>query len=364
MKCAKVINVIMPIHLISSISTWKMSSIPLLHRSSLSLLPPQCCNCNNFLAYILLLISTLLSTLYGSSNSVSKKTINNNKSCPNHQQHYNNCCSFKSKLKINIPSYRLGCVKHCVDKLVVCTGAVTKESNLIVNSNCQSSDTYILTPLKTTDQLSVYNDTRSNCWESNRKNRVSATTTDRRLLQQPQLEKQHRKREYCWFAKSDNKDYRISTNNNNRNSVNNDSNSPQGALLILSNTNIYTWRPSVTTTIKFKKSGVVAVVIIPNFVDLTHLFLHPTFTPHNIFKDSSFTSKHLLNNDKKPFSTSSAQRLFSSSLTPLLQDKQQSTHSNIKLDLSSTLHVFVQQRKSTSQSRKLQHLLVGVKKYA
>lgn len=346
-----------------------MSSIPL-HRSSLSLLPPQCCNCNNFLAYILLLISTLLSTLYGNSNSVSKKSINNNKSCPNHQHHYkkssnsnfainNHCCNFKSKLKSTNPKYPLGCTNYNATKPAVCTGAVTKE-NLIDNSNRHISDTYILTPLKTTDQ---HNNNSINSWESNRKSSSSAATTDRRLLQ-PQLEKQqtfHQESEYCWFAKGDNNNYRISTNNN-RNSVNNDCSSPQGALFILSNTNIYTWRPSVTSTIKVAKTEAVAVVIIPTFVDLTHLFLHPTFTPHNICKDSSFTSKHLLNNDKKPFSTSSSQRLFSSSLTPLLQDKQQSTHSNIKLDLSSTLHVFVQQRKSTSQSRKQQHLLVDVKK--
>lgn len=351
-----------------------MSSIPLLHRSSLSLLPPLCCNCNNFLAYILLLISTLLSTLNGNSNSVSKKTINNNKSCPNHQQHYkkssifainNHCCSFKSKLKITIPKYPIDYVKNYVNISAVCTEAVTKENN-IVNSNCQSSDTYILTSLTTTDQLTVYNNSSSDSWGSNRKNTASATTTDRRLLQQPQLEKQqalHQQSEYCWFAKSDKNNNRISTNNK-RNSVNNDCRSLRGALFILSNTNIYTWRPSVTTIIQIGKTEAVVVDIIPTFVDLTHIFLHPTFTPNNIFKNSSFTSKHLLSNDKKPFVTSSAQRQFNSSLTPLLQDKQQSTHSNTKLDLSSTLHVFVQQRKSTSQSRKLQHLIVGVRKYA
>uniref|UniRef100_A0A0K8U5G1 Uncharacterized protein n=1 Tax=Bactrocera latifrons TaxID=174628 RepID=A0A0K8U5G1_BACLA len=343
-----------------------MSSIPLLHRSSLSLLPPQCCNCNKFLAYILLLISTLLSTLYGNCNSASKKTINNNKSCPNHQQHYHNhCCSFKSKLKLNSPKYPLSSVKHCFNKSALCTGAFTKENNLINNNNCQSSDTYILTPLKTTNQLSVYKDSSSNCWESNsnRKYRASAITTDRRLLQQPQLEKQHREREYCCFAKSDKKNYRISTNNY-RNSINNDSCSPRRSVFFLSNTNIYTWRPGVTTPIKVAKEGAEAVVIIPDFVDLTQLSLHLTFTPRNIFKHSSFTSKHPLNSEEKPFSSSSAQRLFSSSLTPLLQEKQQSTHSNTNLDLSSTLHVFVQQRKSTSQPRKLQHLIVGVKKYA
>lgn len=352
-----------------------MSSIRFLHRSSLSLLPLQCCNCNNFFVHILLLISSLFSTLCG-TNSVSKNN-NNKQSCPCHhlqQQHKKinicnnipciNSCSCALRLKKSIPNHPTQFAS--ASDLSTRSGIQAAKS---IDSH--TSDTYILTQLTATAHI----DTRDSCssssisWKRSNRNCILPTTCGRCLQQRLQQQNQlvYRASDFCWFENSKDSNYRrgskSSSSGNNQNIIS-DCDSPQKTLLFQSNTKTYTRQHSIITSTIVEKTEVAAAVIAPTFVDLTHPSLHPSFTPRNNCEDSSFTSKNLINNNK-PFSTSSAQRLFSSSSTPLLlQEKRQRTHSNTYSDVSTLLHVLVQLRKSTPQPRKPQHLFVHVKSYA
>ncbi|XP_036331593.1 uncharacterized protein LOC118743168 [Rhagoletis pomonella] len=355
-----------------------MSSIRLLHRSSLSLLPLQCCNCNNFIAYILLLITSLLSTtLCAIYKSVSKKNNNNNRSCLYHhnQDQRKDSCNHPLALKSsNLDHFYCYC--RCLNQLNTTTAVSTRGSvNQSTVTDCQTSDTYILTPLTTAAKHSASSNCSSSSisWNCSESDGPLPITRNRHSQQYSHKEEQqvfYQSIDCCCANKSKNKNIcrsSIRSSVHNRN-IDSDCYSPKRALYIRSNTNTYTRQLSshITTSSTPEEAEITATVIVPTLVDLTHPSLHPTLTPNSNGKNSPLTSKHLTNNNNnKPFFNPSAQRLISSSSTPLLQENQQSTHSNSDFGVSTSLHVLVQQRKSKSQPRKpQQNLRVGIIKYA
>ncbi|CAD7013333.1 unnamed protein product [Ceratitis capitata] len=327
-----------------------MSSIPLLHRSSLSLLPLQCCNCNNFLAHILLLISSLLSTLSGNNRAI-KRILHNKKTCLYDQRHHTNNSSTcnsnhknsfcSSQLKSIIPEFFIGLTDFYLANSVLSKGSTKRIVRLSTYRGIQTSDTYTLTSLKTSDLVvtNKYSGRGNTNWEVSKRNFASSAAQGRRFFDCPQPEDQKTLQEtgeYCCFADNNNnncrKRYTRNVDSVLCNNIHSVCSSPRSKLFVQFDTNTCTRQRNITTVRVVVKPRVTAAVIKSVSVDLTHPFLQNTFTPDNNCENSSTTSQHL-NNIKKPFSISSVQKLSSRSLTSLLQEKEESTHSNKKYRL-------------------------------